>query len=286
MRRRVLLLAIVAAVAAGIAVVEDRTAPAAGGRMAGEPAWSPSGTQIVFSVDDLNIYVIGVDGRGLRDVTRGIWRTSNPAWSPDGRLIAFDGPDPGTALAALYVMNSSGSGRRLIAHAAREPAWSPDGRSIVYWIEDYGVPDQLAVVTPAGRRTATIKLGRSLALRFPFWSPDGRSIAFAADGGNGPTYVVNRDGSHLRVLAALGWKPVWSPDWRHVIYRGGRGLRVASFPVHGARQLTRPLPGEVDEWPAWSRDGKRIAFVRTEGSNSASLYVIDADGNGLKKLFP
>jgi WD40-like Beta Propeller Repeat len=76
------------------------------------PSWSPHGTKLAFTrwtrkKSQVDVYLIGKDGRGLRRLTyRGGYR---PAWSPDGRWIAFirDGD--------LYVVRTNGRGlRRLV----------------------------------------------------------------------------------------------------------------------------------------------------------------------------
>ena len=57
----------------------------------GEPDWSPGGTRIVFERHvnrDSGIWVIGVDGRHQRRLTRA-QDDYDPVWSPDGRVIAF-----------------------------------------------------------------------------------------------------------------------------------------------------------------------------------------------------
>jgi len=43
----------------------------------------------------------------------------------------------------------------------------------------------------------------------------------------------------------------------------------------------RQLPAEDAAQPAWSPDGSKIAFV---DSQSGSLYVINADGTGLRRV--
>jgi Tol biopolymer transport system component len=67
----------------------------------------------------------------------------------------------------------------------------------------------------------------------------------------------------------------WSPDgrkiavsdWRHVVYV----VDVATG------KPTRLVPGD---WPTWSPDGARIAFVHGSG-----LYSVRADGSSEAKLW-
>jgi TolB protein len=86
------------------------------------------------------------------------------------------------------------------------------------------------------------------------WSPDGRHIAFARQSPTLPgpccysfrsdIYVMNADGSGTRKL------------------------------THNARQ---------NDEPAWSPDGRRIAFVSRRNGN-ADVYVMNADGSGQRNL--
>jgi Tol biopolymer transport system component len=120
------------------------------------PAWSPDGTRIAFmsqqpdaSGNDPNydVYVVGVDGSGLTQLTEEPGEDGFPAWSPDGNLIAFSSsrddcrnstaPDCLTSgdigpYQALYVMKPDGSAVRRVSSAlAMLCDWSPDGRYLV-----------------------------------------------------------------------------------------------------------------------------------------------------------
>src|SRR2546425_1055014 len=47
----------------------------------------------------------------------------------------------------------------------------------------------------------------------------------------------------------------------------------------GSRHLTRLTSQRRDGWPTWSRDGKRIAFIR--GLYGGRLFIVNSDGSGL-----
>src|SRR5947209_9487766 len=51
------------------------------------------------------------------------------------------------------------------------------------------------------------------------------------------------------------------------------------------RQLTHPVNGEEDAWPAWSPDGSTIIFTQSgQNSGSGDIFLMHADGTGLKQL--
>ena len=149
-------------------------------------------------------------------------------------------------------MNADGSGQRRLARNGHAPAWSPDGRKIAFFS---GSQIYLMNADGSERRPVTNRTGgRSLA-----WSPDGRKLAFLSGAGCGDfcfsLYAVNSDGSGLRNLTAK------------LAGNGGPGRGPASD-------------------PAWSPDGRKIAFVRLNASFGTPIYVVDADGSGLRNLTP
>src|SRR5262249_52298679 len=124
----------------------------------------------------------------------------------------------------------------------------------------------------------------------PAWSPDGRRIAFARvviDFAAYPTalWVMDADGSHPRRLTKPGGPPYpapsWSPDNDHIVfvrYRRRRRLEIAVLDTRTGR--VRTLATDAID-PAWSPDGRLIAFVW----RSTQLRTIRPDGGGERTLF-
>ena len=224
------------------------------------PVWSPGGGRIAFLIRRdgyKEVYVVSADGSGQRRLTRDARYPATPAWSPDGRKIAFEGGPSGTS--SVYVVNADGGGQRRLARRGEAPAWSPDGRTIAFSSDskiyvmnaDGSEHRPLTKSEPeVGSRLNLQSSGRSLA-----WSPDGQRIAFLGGGNCGQfcfhVIVMNADGSNVRDL---------TPHLR-------RG------------------PGSAAADPAWSPDGRTIAFVRGFGSPDA-IFVVKPDGSGLRNLTP
>jgi Tol biopolymer transport system component len=122
---------------------------------------------------------------------------------------------------------------------------------------------------------------------FPAWSPDGTKIAFTStrDDPNPQTctlcvrrnYIMNADGSNVHPLS--GVQPAWSPDGAElVVVRDG--LWIVDADGTGERQLTSTTGFlEGPDAPAWSPDGKWIAFGAEQGS-IWSQWLVHPDDTG------
>ncbi|RME87948.1 MAG: hypothetical protein D6770_08100 [Anaerolineae bacterium] len=145
-----------------------------------DPKFSPDGKQLVFSADPQNnakpeIFVINIDGSGLRQLTHNDYYDGHPAWSPDGRHIVFvskpgDNKD-------LYIMGSDGNNvTRLTDDPGDEfdPSWSPDGTRIAFTADrHYPRSDNYEIyiinADGSGEMRLTYNTGTD---RWPVWRPN------------------------------------------------------------------------------------------------------------------
>jgi TolB protein len=135
-------------------------------------------------------------------------------------------------------------------HFKQRPVWSPDGKQVVFARHRSGMI-ALAVINSDGSGEKIITSGK-----FPqydaSWSPDGSRLAFtnvpqSGTQGNLEVYVAKADGSDPQKFA------------------GDQG------------KLSH------EEFPAWSPDGKQIAWSSTFEGNQ-ELYVADVDGANRRRL--
>ena len=169
------------------------------------------------------------------------------------------------------------------------PVWSPDCRRIAFtqrgqlWLADADGSGATRVSTPSG-----------IHPRDPDWSPDGTRIAFsdlefvttaAGREQRGHIYVMATDGSNLKQLTSGPFEdehPSWSPDGTKIAFhrlefgdlatRSGGSERYIVTMTSDGKRLKRIFSELADaawanrtawSWesePAWSPDGKQIAF--------------------------
>ncbi|MDQ3069750.1 MAG: hypothetical protein M3R55_08490 [Acidobacteriota bacterium] len=182
-----------------------------------QPVFSPDGTRIAFmsSRDNNNeIYVMNVDGSGVRRVTNHAKIDTTPTWSPSGTHIAFVSERDGTQ--NIWRVDADGLERpQKLTHesAVDRPTWSPPPlNEIAYTARTGGAGYDIKILNVATGRTSAVTTGEG-SNESPAFSPTGRHVAFTTTRfGKTQIAIVSRDGRGLRQITRVGDNkfPHWS----------------------------------------------------------------------------
>jgi TolB protein len=221
--------------------------------------------------------------------------TKTAATAVEREIVFFSirtDPDTGARNPDVYAVNRKTEvERRLTTHPQPDsnPMWSPDGKRVAFDSLRTGVRD-IWILESDGSYTPLTDDNRSNA--YPAWSPDGGRIAWSVGPiGSREIWVMDaRDGSDRKRLTTGGddmW-PSWSVNGLIAFTRkrGGSSEIWVVKPDDRATtaRITAGDGGGFD--PAWSPDGKRIAFSRVVGG-VPRIFVANANGHsGLRQLTP
>ncbi len=175
------------------------------------------------------------------------------------------------------------------------PALSPDGTRVAFsW--DGGESGNYDIYVKQRNTENPLRLTDTPKSEFyACWSPDGASLAYAVEEEEGESiYTLPAIGGPARKIldTPVGFAGLdWSPDGRRLAYSArpdaGRPLRLHlfSFATGQSRELTLPAPGTLGDYrPAFSPDGRRIAFLRGDRTNLRDLFWIPAEGGDVHRL--
>jgi dipeptidyl aminopeptidase/acylaminoacyl peptidase len=273
-------------------------------RAVSDPQRSPDGKWVAYTVGTTDVekdkrnrdlWMVSWDGKEQVQLTSSKENESSPRWSPDGKYLAFlatrGDEDEKKKGAQVWLLNRSG-GEALqltdIKGGVDDYAWSPDSTRLVLVVSDPDPNDEPEKKEGWKRKTAPpividryafktdesgylgnlrdhlylfdVATKKSEALtsgvyneRQPAWSPDGTRIAFISERGTDPDRTNNPD--------------VWVIDAK----AGAAPLQLTTF------------PGPDEGRPAWSPDGKWIAYlqgddVRYYAYNLSKLAVVPSTG--------
>jgi Tol biopolymer transport system component/DNA-binding winged helix-turn-helix (wHTH) protein len=181
-------------------------------------------------------------------------QAEGPTFSPDGNYVAFARFANSPEVSGIYVEQIAD--RHLLQLTKNErdffccPMWSPDGRYIAF---SRIVKGEHRIYTVSAIGGAERKLFSGPAAHPPLdWSADGRSIAFT----------------------------------RKALDKEAYSLYLISVESLETRRLSEP-PGDSQDWgPAFSPDGKQLAFVRmnSDPSDLGDIFLMPASGGEPRRL--
>ncbi len=174
---------------------------------------------------------------------------------------------------AIFVVRPDGTRDRRLTHpgskgVSAEPDISPNGRRVVYSLYRHGREEQSVLKKIRINGTHRHALSQTctdpcVTDGYPAWAPRGHRIAFQR--GLGPrarhirmiaVYVMRADGSHARRVTQRGRDPL----------------------------VAQPV---ADEAPAWSPDGRRLAFERfSHARQHQAIFTTRLDGTGGRRITP
>lgn len=255
----------------------------------GEPTYAPSGDAVYYTrnVTGGNSFEYAQDSTQgtfaierydlatteVTTVASGFGGAVRPSPSPDGKSLAFIRRDKDQT--ELWVKDLATGVERMVygdlemdmqetwAVYGFYPLmdWTPDGKSIVAW---------------AGGKIRRIAADGSGATVIPFRIDDTRGVADAPH----PVIPVGEDSFTAKIprFASV------SPDGRTVVFESLGKLYAKPVAGGEARRLFSDGGDALELWPSWSRDGRKLAFVRWTDSGLGQVMVADANGANAKPV--
>ncbi len=274
------------------------------------PAWSPDGTRLAFTTENVELnpqnisgrselWSVVVDGGEPRRIHEG--DAVLASFSPNNRRIAFTRRISNPIQADVCTIPVSGGAVVPVTNdrwTDWSPVWAPDGK-FLYFASDRGgsmnlwrVPVDELSGTALGEPEPITAPASTLA--HPSISADGKRIAYTSA-------LVTANIQRQR-FDSTTWLPTGDPEW---VTTGSRrwsspdpspdgdwvafysltqpegNVYVARPDGTGLRQVTGDAA--IDRVPRWSPDGKWLAFFSTR-SGAIELWKIRPDGSDLVQI--
>jgi len=248
---------------------------------AGHPTIARRGHRLAYanSVNDVNIWRVGVDGGEAVRLIASTMRDTSPQYSPDGSRIAFrtdrngydeiwtcdrDGHD------AVRITNFHGP-------LTGSPRWSPNSQELAFDTRPQGHADIYIVRADGGQPRRLTQDSSSHVV--PSWSWDGKSVYYASNQ-TGAWQVWRQPvagGSAVQVTKRGGFAPFESADGKYVYYaKDPAAPGIWRVPVQSGTEsaVLDALPAAM--WGNWALTAEGIFFLDATSHSTIRYFDIMA----------
>ncbi len=267
----------------------------------GDPRVSPEGRWVAYSIStttladeksETRIWMVPLTGGDPIPLTAKGTSSSSPRWSPDGKYLGFLSAREGGETQVWLLNRLGGEAEQLttVKQGVNGFAWSPDGSKLALLVRDQ-TPEQAGDTSWIGHKAKTQRPWVIDRLQFK------RDGAGYLDHRRTHVYRFDVGSKTLTQLTAGDWdsgNPAWSPDGRLIAFTSNRDsvdgsynsdIWVVAADDSTKGGTTRRVTSESgqDSGPAWSPDGRWIAYTRQPSAEPVALIY---DPNHLAVISP